>query len=84
MKKLNLDQSRITYGRKLAAEIVGKVREHIDAHTTVSVERAVLRLIGVDGVDSAGVPLGQCCGGEATAGRRFRQRGHVLAGKRGA
>lgn len=57
MKKLNLDQSRITYGRKLAAEIVGKVREHIDAHTTVSVERAVLRLIGVDGVDSAGVPL---------------------------
>lgn len=57
MKKLNLDQSRIAYGRKLAAEIVGKVREHIDAHTTVSVERSVLRLIGVDGVDEAGVPL---------------------------
>lgn len=57
MKKLNLDQGKIAYGRTLAAEIVGKVREHIDAHTTVSVERAVLRLIGVDGVDSAGVPL---------------------------
>jgi beta-lysine 5,6-aminomutase alpha subunit len=57
LKKLRLDQTRIDYGRELAAAIVDKVREHIEAHTTVSVERSVLRLLGIDGVDAAGVPL---------------------------
>jgi len=55
--KLNLDQEKIAQGRKLAASIVDQVRRHIDTHTTVSVERAVLRLLGIDGVDEAGVPL---------------------------
>jgi len=55
--KLNLDQGKIAQGRKLAATIVEQVRRHIDTHTTVSVERAVLRLLGIDGVDEAGVPL---------------------------
>ena len=57
MGKLNLDQEKIAQGRKLAASIVEQVRRHIDSHTTVSVERAVLRLLGIDGVDEAGVPL---------------------------
>ena len=57
MGKLNLDQEKITQGRRLAASIVEQVRQHIDTHTTVSVERAVLRLLGIDGVDEAGVPL---------------------------
>ena len=55
--KLDLDRQQIEYGRKLAATIVAQVRDHIDTHTTVSVERAVLRLLGIDGVDGAGVPL---------------------------
>lgn len=57
MSKLHLEQDRIVYGRSLAAEIVKQVRTHIDAHTTVSVERSVLRLLDIDGVDAAGVPL---------------------------
>lgn len=57
MKKLNLDQSKISKGRNLAGEIAKQVQSHIDAHTTVAVERAVLRLLGVDGVDAAGIPL---------------------------
>ncbi|HMM19506.1 MAG TPA: lysine 5,6-aminomutase subunit alpha [Selenomonadales bacterium] len=57
MNKLNLDQEKIVYGRQLAGNIARGVQQHIDAHTTVSVERAALRLLGVDGVDSAGVPL---------------------------
>ncbi len=57
MKKLNLDQSIIDRGRQYAKQIVDKVQEHIDAHSTVTVERSVLRLLGIDGVDQAGVPL---------------------------
>ena len=57
MGKLNLDQYKIARGRELAAAIVAQIRRHIDTHTTVSVERAVLRLLGIDGVDAAGVPL---------------------------
>ena len=57
MGKLNLDQGKIARGRELAAIIVSQVRRHIDTHTTVSVERAVLRLLGIDGVDETGVPL---------------------------
>ena len=57
MKKLCLDEKRIDHGRRLAANIVAQVKNHIDAHTTISVERAVLRLIGIDGIDAAGVPL---------------------------
>lgn len=56
--KLNLDQENIKKARRLAAEIVGEVyRDLIRDHTTTSVERSVLRLIGVDGVDEDGVPL---------------------------
>jgi beta-lysine 5,6-aminomutase alpha subunit len=57
LKKLNLDQSTIARGRNYAKQIVDKVQEHINAHSTVTVERSVLRLLGVDGVDQAGVPL---------------------------
>jgi beta-lysine 5,6-aminomutase alpha subunit len=57
MGKLELDDNLIAYGRSMAAEIVSQVQNHIEAHTTVSMERAVLRLLGVDGVDSTGIPL---------------------------
>ncbi len=55
--KLNLDQSIIARCRQHAAAIAGQVQQFIDRHTTVSVERSVLRLLGVDGVDSFDVPL---------------------------
>lgn len=57
MGKLALDPRQIARGRELAQKITAPVLAFIHGHTTVSVERSVLRLFGVDGVDQAGVPL---------------------------
>ncbi|KLU62450.1 D-lysine 5,6-aminomutase alpha subunit [Peptococcaceae bacterium CEB3] len=56
-RKLALDPELIAQGRELAEQIVGQVTPFILAHTTVSVERAVLRLFGIDGVSREGIPL---------------------------
>lgn len=57
MGKLDLNPEQIEKGRELARGIISPVLDFIHKHTTVAVERAVLRLYGVDGVDAAGVPL---------------------------
>ncbi len=57
MPHLKLDQSLVDEARALAQHIVEPVIEYIGAHTTVAIERATLRLIGVDSVDEEGVPL---------------------------
>lgn len=49
MAHLELNQQTLIESRRLAAQIVSKVKPTIDAHTTVSIERAALRLIGVEG-----------------------------------
>jgi beta-lysine 5,6-aminomutase alpha subunit len=55
--ELQIDRKAIDRCRKLAAEIAAPVHAFIEQHSTVSVERSVLRLLGVDGVDSQGVPI---------------------------
>jgi len=55
--KINLDGSLVDHARIIAKEIADDVQNYINRHTTVSVERAVVRLLGVDGVDTMGVPL---------------------------
>jgi beta-lysine 5,6-aminomutase alpha subunit len=57
MPHLDLDQTLVDEARALARGIVTPVIDYIGAHTTVAIERATLRLIGVDGVDEEGVPL---------------------------
>ncbi|MDT8337041.1 MAG: lysine 5,6-aminomutase subunit alpha [Candidatus Izemoplasmatales bacterium] len=57
MNKLNLSQTQIQSCRKYANIIANDVQEFINKHTTVSVERTVLRLLGVDGVDEFSVPI---------------------------
>lgn len=57
MNKLNLNQDTIAACRALAKDIADEVQAFIDRHTTLSVERSVLRLMGVDGVDAFDVPL---------------------------
>ncbi len=57
MNKLNLDSTQINDCRDLASEIADQVQSFINEHSTVSVERSVLRLLGVDGVDELGIPL---------------------------
>jgi beta-lysine 5,6-aminomutase alpha subunit len=55
--KLGLSQPKIAKARELAGQITAPVQQFIDAHTTVTVERATLRLLGADGANSDGVPV---------------------------
>ncbi len=55
--ELRIDREAVARARRLAGAIVDPVEDFIERHSTVSVERAVARLCGVDGVDAAGVPL---------------------------
>ena len=55
--KLNLDPKVVDSARAHAANIAHDMQEFIDRHTTVSTERTILRLLGVDGVDDVDNPL---------------------------
>jgi len=55
--KLNLDPKVIDSARSSAARIAESMQTFVDRHTTVSTERTVLRLLGVDGVDDVDTPL---------------------------
>ena len=55
--KLDLDRELTDEAFALAGSIAAPVMEFAVAHTTVTIERTVARLFGVDGVDELGVPL---------------------------
>jgi beta-lysine 5,6-aminomutase alpha subunit len=57
MPHLKLDQALVDEARALAQHIVDPVIDYLSKHTTVTIERTTLRLIGVDGVDADDVPL---------------------------
>jgi beta-lysine 5,6-aminomutase alpha subunit len=57
MATVPMDVRKVARCRELAAAIAIDVQRYIDVHTTVGVERAVLRAYGADGVDEEGVPL---------------------------
>ena len=57
MSKLTLDQTQIDAARSAAARIAAQVHAEAETRTTVAVERATLRLFGLDGVDAEYVPL---------------------------
>ncbi len=54
--KLDLDAAVVARARELAARAGQPVVDLARSHTTVSVERAVLRLAGVTGADPDGIP----------------------------
>ena len=54
--KLNLDPAVVAKARELARRAGQPVVKLAQTHTTVSVERAVLRLAGLDGADEDGMP----------------------------
>ena len=53
--RLDIDSGSVAECRELAAEICQPLEKLATTHTTVSIERACLRLVGVDGVDGEGV-----------------------------
>lgn len=55
--KLNLNQNLVSQARASAKRIALDTQNYIDLHTTVAVERAVCRLLGIDGVNEFEVPL---------------------------
>lgn len=57
MAQISLDQDQVARVRLLAKQIADQVQSFVERHSSVSVERAVLRLYGVDGVDGEDVPL---------------------------
>lgn len=54
--KLPLDTAKVAYARSLAERVVGPLLETFACRSTVAIERAVLRLYGVDGVDAEEIP----------------------------
>ncbi len=57
LSKLNLDINKIEASRASARNIAEDIQNFIDEHTTVSTERTIVRLLGVDGVDEIEKPL---------------------------
>lgn len=55
--KLNLNWALVEQARASAKKVAEETQAFIDRHTTVTVERAVCRLLGIDGVNEVGVPL---------------------------
>ncbi|GLC30406.1 lysine 5,6-aminomutase subunit alpha [Clostridium omnivorum] len=55
--KLNLNWDLVDKSRQAAKSIALDTQEFIDRHTTVTVERTICRLLGIDGVNEFGVPL---------------------------
>lgn len=55
--ELHIDRDAVARARALAARIAAPIGAFIAAHSTVSVERSVVRLLGVDGVNAEDAPL---------------------------
>lgn len=55
--KLNLDKKLVSSSRELAANIARQVHNELTMYSTVAVERSILRLLGIDGVNESGVPI---------------------------
>lgn len=55
-RKLGLDPATVGHARALARSVGEPIVELAREHTTVSVERATLRLAGLNGADAEGVP----------------------------
>lgn len=56
MGKLGLDTSIIHGARQSARHIAEQMDRYVGERTTVAIERTVLRLMGIEGVDADGIP----------------------------
>jgi beta-lysine 5,6-aminomutase alpha subunit len=76
--KLGLSAKDIAEARSLAQGIVAPVLDFIDGHTTVTVERATLRIAGADGADADGVPVPNLVVDQLKAAEGSRLEGGAL------
>ncbi len=68
--ELRIDAAIVNRCRELARSIAAPVADFIAAHSTVSVERSVLRLLGVDGIGSDEIPIPNLIVDALSAGER--------------
>jgi len=78
--KLNLDKNLVTKARGHAKRVADDVQKYIDIHSTVTVERAIVRLLGVDGVNEVGVPLPNIIVDQIAANRLLPTGAAILVG----
>lgn len=57
MLRLDLDSSKVDLCHALAERVARNVSEELSGRSTVTIERTVARLFGVEGVSPSGVPL---------------------------
>src|SRR4051812_50039976 len=57
MSQLFVEPSKIVRARELAQSAARGVQAFIDRHTTVAIERTVLRLLGIGAAGTRGAPL---------------------------
>jgi len=57
MAHLNIDKKLVEVARESARIIARQVKQEVSGFTTTTVERATLRLFGIDGVNAEGIPL---------------------------
>ena len=88
--KLNLDAGVVESCRQTAAQIARRMAEETSGKTTLSVERAVARFLGVDGISELDIPLPNALvdhvhdGGELGRGIAYRLGNAMLQTGRGA
>lgn len=57
MSKIRLDINKVDEARRKARLIAEDTQRFVERHTTVTVERTVSRLLGIDGINEEGIPL---------------------------
>ncbi|TMA15152.1 MAG: D-lysine 5,6-aminomutase subunit alpha, partial [Deltaproteobacteria bacterium] len=57
MSQLFVEAAKIARARELAQNAARGVQAFIDRHTTVAIERTVLRLLGIGAAGTRGAPL---------------------------
>ncbi len=82
--KLDLDPGVVASCRQAASQIAAQVGEEIANKTTVSVERTVARLLGVDGANELDAPLPERARRPCRRPRRARTGNRLLARQRDA
>ena len=57
MASVPVDSKKVDRCRALAGDVADDVQRYIDRHTSVGVERTILRALGAEGIDDQGAPL---------------------------
>ena len=57
MPRIPLNQDQVLRVKGLAKEIADRIQNFIDSHSSVSTERTILRLFGIDGTNDQEIPL---------------------------